>query len=131
MHAHMIISASKFLLFGLGGLSTLLSFSARVKFSFLFSFSPSEGVAPPPSGPQVGSVHKSAQLLWAACLPYWHGWWYWHAMTKTCQNVGTLCRMSASYAECWRPRYNAIVSWLNKVSCLFLSVPTNQRPSIF
>jgi len=23
-------------------------------------------------------------------LPYWHGWWYWHAMTKTCQNVGTL-----------------------------------------
>jgi hypothetical protein len=26
---------------------------------------------------------------------------------------------------------NAIVSWLNKVSCLFLSVPTNQRPSIF
>ena len=72
------------------GLSTLLSFSARLKFSFLFSFSPSEGVAPPPSGPQVGSLHKSAQLIWAACPPYWHGWWYWHAMTKTCQNVGTL-----------------------------------------
>ena len=35
----------------------------RLKFSFLFSFSPSEGVAPPPSGPQVGSVHKSAQLI--------------------------------------------------------------------
>ena len=30
----------------------------------------SEGVAPPPSGPQVGSVHKPAQLIWAACLPY-------------------------------------------------------------
>ena len=90
MQAHTIRSASKLLLFGLGGLSTLLSFSARLKFSFLFSFSPSEGVAPPPSGPQVGSVHKSAQLIWAACLPYWHGWWYWHAMTKTCQNVGTL-----------------------------------------
>ncbi len=70
MHAHMIMSASKLLLFGLGGLPTLLSFSARLKFSFLFSFSPSEGVAPPPSGPQVGSVHKSAQLIWAACLPY-------------------------------------------------------------
>jgi hypothetical protein len=55
----------------------------------------SEGVAPPPSGPQVGSVHKSAQLIWAACLPYWHGWWYWHAMTKTCQNVGALGEMSA------------------------------------
>jgi hypothetical protein len=90
MHAHMEMSASKLLLLGLGGLSTLLSFSARLKFSFLFSFSPSEGVAPPPSGPQVGSLHKSAQLIWAACPPYWHGWWYWHAMTKTCQNVGTL-----------------------------------------
>ena len=90
MHAHRKMSAPKLLLFGLGGLSTLLSFSARLKFSFLFSFSPSEGVAPPPSGPQVGSLHKSAQLIWAACLPYWHGWWYWHAMTKTCQNVGTL-----------------------------------------
>jgi hypothetical protein len=88
--AYNLRSASKLLLFGLGGLSTLLSFSARLKFSFLFSFSPSEGVAPPPSGPQVGSVHKSAQLIWAACPPYWHGWWYWHAMTKTCQNVGTL-----------------------------------------
>ena len=85
------MSASKLLLFGLGGLSTLLSFSARLK----FSFSPSEGVAPPPSGPQVGSVHKSAQLIWAVCPPYWHGWWYWHAMTKTCQNVGTLGEMSA------------------------------------
>ena len=84
--AYNLRSASKLLLFGLGGLSTLLSFSARLK----FSFSPSEGVAPPPSGPQVGSVHKSAQLIWAACPPYWHGWWYWHAMTKTCQNVGTL-----------------------------------------
>jgi hypothetical protein len=90
MHAHMKMSASKLLLLGLGGLSTLLSFSARLKISFLFSFSPSEGVAPPPSGPQVGSLHKSAQLIWAACPPYWHGWWYWHAMTKTCQNVGTL-----------------------------------------
>jgi hypothetical protein len=88
--AYNLRSASKLLLFGLGGLSTLLSFSARLKFSFLFSFSPSEGVAPPPSGPQVGSLHKPAQLIWAACLPYWHGWWYWHAMTKTCQNVGTL-----------------------------------------
>ncbi len=88
--AYNLRSASKLLLFGLGGLSTLLSFSARLKFSFLFSFSPSEGVALPPSGPQVGSVHKSAQLIWAACPPYWHGWWYWHAMTKTCQNVLTL-----------------------------------------
>ena len=85
MHAHMKMSASKLLLLGLGGLSTLLSFSARLK----FSFSPSEGVAPPPSGPQVGSLHKSAQLIWAACPPYWHAWWYRHAMTKTCQNVGT------------------------------------------
>jgi len=90
MHAHMKMSASKLLLLGLGGLSTLLSFPARLKFSFLFSFSPSEGVAPPPSGPQVGSLHKSAQLIWAACPPYWHAWWYRHAMTKTCQNVGTL-----------------------------------------
>jgi hypothetical protein len=63
----------------------------------------SEGVAPPPSGPQVGSVHKPTQLIWAACLPYWHGWWYWHAMTKTCQNVGVLGEMSAPYAECRRP----------------------------
>ena len=100
--AYNLRSASKLLLFGLGGLSTLLSFSARLKFSFLFSFSPSEGVAPPPSGPQVGSVHKPAQLIWAACLPYWHGRWYWHAMTKTCQNVGTLGEMSAPYAECRR-----------------------------
>ncbi len=46
--AYNLRSASKLLLFGLGGLSTLLSFSARL------------------------------------------GWWYWHAMTKTCQNVGTL-----------------------------------------
>ena len=103
MSAHTKVHAHTILLFGLGGLSTLLSFTARLKFSFLFSFSPSEGVAPPPSGPQVGSVHKSAQLIWAACLPYWHGWWYWHAMTKTCQNVGTLGEMSAPYAECRRP----------------------------
>ena len=90
LHAHTGMSASKLLLLGLGGLSTLLSFSARLKFSFLFSFSPSEGVAPPPSGPQVGSPLRSAQLIWAACPPYWHAWWYRHAMTKTCQNVGTL-----------------------------------------
>jgi len=32
MHAHMKMSASKLLLLGLGGLSTLLSFSARLKF---------------------------------------------------------------------------------------------------
>jgi hypothetical protein len=38
MHAHMKMSASKLLLLGLGGLSTLLSFSARLKFSFLFPF---------------------------------------------------------------------------------------------
>ena len=94
MHAHMIMSASKLLLFGLGGLSTLLSFSVRLKFSF-YSFSPSEGVAPPPSGPQVGSPLRSAQLIWAACPPYWHGWWYWHAMTKTCQNVGALQNVGA------------------------------------
>ena len=93
--AYNLRSASKLLLFGLGGLSTLLSFSARLKFSFLFSFSPSEGVAPPPSGPQVGSVHKPAQLIWAPCLPYWHGCLYWHDLSKTCQNVGTLCEMSA------------------------------------
>jgi hypothetical protein len=86
--AYNLRSASKLLLFGLGGLSTLLSFSARLKFSFLFSFSPSEGVAPPPSGPQVGSVHKPAQLIWAPCLPYWHGCLYWHDLSKTCQNVG-------------------------------------------
>ena len=35
--AYNLRSASKLLLFGLGGLSTLLSFSARLKFSF-FSF---------------------------------------------------------------------------------------------
>ena len=34
MQAHTIRSASKLLLFGLGGLSTLLSFSVRLKFSF-------------------------------------------------------------------------------------------------
>ena len=90
LHAHTEMSASKLLLLGLGGLSTLLSFTARLKFSFLFSFSPSEGVAPPPSGPQVGSVHKPAQLIWAPCLPYWHGCLYWHDLSKTCQNVGTL-----------------------------------------
>ena len=88
MHAHMKMSASKLLLLGLGGLSTLLSFSARLKISFLFSFSPSEGVAPPPPGPQVGSVHRPAQLIWAPCLPYWHGCLYWHDLSKTCQNVG-------------------------------------------
>jgi len=104
MHAHMKMSASKLLLLGLGGLSTLLSFSARLKFSFLFSFSPSEGVAPPPSGPQVGSPLRSAQLIWAACPPYWHAWWYRHAMTKTCQNVGTLwnvggCRHFDPFSE--------------------------------
>ena len=38
MHAHMKMSASKLLLLGLGGLSTLLSFPTRLKFSFLFSF---------------------------------------------------------------------------------------------
>jgi len=96
MSAHTKVHAHTILLFGLGGLSTLLSFTARLKFSFLFSFSPSEGVAPPPSGPQVGSVHKLLSLYGRRVLPYWHGWWYWHAMTKTCQNVGTLeCR------RCW------------------------------
>ena len=90
--AYNLRSASKLLLFGLGGLSTLLSFSARLK----FSFSPSEGVAPPPSGPQVGSVHKSAQLIWAACPPYWHGWLYRHDLSKTCQNVSVL-------SKCRRP----------------------------
>ena len=34
MHAHRKMSAPKLLLFGLGGLSTLLSFSVRLKFSF-------------------------------------------------------------------------------------------------
>ena len=104
LHAHTKMSASRFLLLGLGGLSTLLSFSARLKISFLFSFSPSEGVAPPPPGPQVGSVHKPTQLIWAACLPYWHGCSYQHAMTKTCQNVGTLGEMSApmqNVGACW------------------------------
>ena len=52
----------------------------------------SEGVDSPPSGPQVESVHKSAQLIWAASLPYWHGWLYRHDLPKTCQN-----------AECRRP----------------------------
>ncbi len=51
----------------------------------------------------MGSVHKSAQLIWAACPPYWHGWLYRHDLTKTCQNVGVLCEMSAPYAECRRP----------------------------
>jgi hypothetical protein len=32
------MSASKLLLLGLGGLSTLLSFPTRLKISFLFSF---------------------------------------------------------------------------------------------
>ena len=95
LHAHTEMSASKLLLLGLGGLSTLLSFPTRLKFSFLFSFSPSEGVAPPPPGPQVGSVHKPAQLIWAPCLPYWHGCLYWHDLSKTCQNVGALGEMSA------------------------------------
>ena len=36
----------------------------------------------------ISSQIRSAYM--AACPPYWHGWWYWHAMTKTCQNVGTL-----------------------------------------
>jgi len=75
--------------------SKLLTIWARQTLHSVLLLSPaevlsSEGVVPPPSGPQVGSVHKSAQLIWAACPPYWHGWWYWHAMTKTCQNVGTL-----------------------------------------
>ena len=38
IHAHMKMSASRFLLLGLGGLSTLLSFPTRLKFSFLFPF---------------------------------------------------------------------------------------------
>jgi hypothetical protein len=96
MSAHTKVHAHTILLFGLGGLSTLLSFTARLKFSFLFSFSPSEGVAPPPSGPQVGSVHKPAQLIWAPCLPYWHGCLYWHDLSKTCQNVGTLQNVGAA-----------------------------------
>jgi hypothetical protein len=91
------MSASKLLLLGLGGLSTLLSFSARLKISFLFSFSPSEGVAPPPPGPQVGSVHKPAQLIWAPCLPYWHGCLYWHDLSKTCQNVGAWQNVGARW----------------------------------
>ena len=48
----------------------------------------SEGVASSPRSPQVESAQKSAQLLWAARLPYWHGWLYRHDLTKTCQNVG-------------------------------------------
>ena len=91
------MSASKLLLLGLGGLSTLLSFSARLKISFLFSFSPSEGVAPPPPGPQVGSVHRPAQLIWAPCLPYWHGCLYWHDLSKTCQNVGAWQNVGARW----------------------------------
>jgi hypothetical protein len=38
LHAHTEMSASKLLLLGLGGLSTLLSFPTRLKISFLFSF---------------------------------------------------------------------------------------------
>ncbi|MFN9906898.1 MAG: hypothetical protein ACK56F_12385, partial [bacterium] len=63
----------------------------------------SEGVVPPPSGPQVGSVHKSAQLIWAACPPYWHGGLYRHDLTHSCQNVGVRCEMLAPSAACRRP----------------------------
>ena len=85
-----------FLLFGLGRISTLSPSQSGWR-------SLPEGVASPPCSPQVESAHKSAQLILASCPPYWHGWWYWHAMTNTCQNVCTLGEISAPYAECLHP----------------------------
>ena len=68
--------ASRLLLFGLGRISTSVSFSVRLKSSL------SEGVASPPCSPQVESAHRSAQLIWAASLPYCTGLLYWHDLPK-------------------------------------------------
>ena len=68
--------ASRLLLFGLGRVSTSVSFSVRLKSSL------SEGVASPPCSPQVESAHRSAQLIWEASLPDWHGLLYRHDLPK-------------------------------------------------
>ena len=74
--------ASRLLLFGLGRISTSVSFSVRLKSSL------SEGVASPPCSPQVESAHRPAQLIWAASLPYCTG--------TTCLNVRALQMFAAA-----------------------------------
>jgi len=69
--------ASRLLLFGLGRISNLLTPSQSGWRALL-----SEGVASPPCSPQVESAHRSAQLIWAASLPYWHGLLYRHDLPK-------------------------------------------------
>ncbi len=67
--------ASRLLLFGLGRISTLSPSQSGWR-------SLSEGVASPPCSPQVESAHRSAQLIWAASLPYWHSLLYRHDLPK-------------------------------------------------
>ncbi len=67
--------ASRLLLFGLGRISTLSPSQSGWR-------ALSEGVASPPCSPQVESAHRSAQLIWAASLPYCHGLLYQHDLPK-------------------------------------------------
>ncbi len=52
------------------------SFSVRLKSSL------SDGVASPPCNPQVGSALRTAQLIWAASLPYCTGLLYRHDLPE-------------------------------------------------
>ncbi len=52
------------------------SFSVRLKSSL------SDGVASPPCSPQVGSALRTAQLIWAASLPYCTGLLYRHDLPE-------------------------------------------------
>ena len=57
------------------------SFSVRLKSSL------SDGVASPPCSPQVGSVLRTAQLIWAASLPYCTGLLYRHDLPECSRPV--------------------------------------------
>ncbi len=83
------MSASSLLLFGLGRLSTLSPSQSGWR-------SLSEGVASPPCSPQVESAHKSAQLIWAASLPYWHGLLYRHDLPKYAKMSASLEMLAAA-----------------------------------
>ena len=74
--------ASRLLLFGLRRISTLSPSQSGWRALL------SEGVASPPCSPQVESAHRSAQLIWAASLPYCTG--------TTCLNIRVYQMLAAT-----------------------------------
>ncbi len=76
--------APKLLLFGLGRISNFWLLSVWLKSSR------SDDVASPPCSPQVGICSQTAQLIWAASLPYCTGLLYRHDLPnfRALSNVG-------------------------------------------